>query len=624
MKGKSANWLYSMVGVVALLIIVIAVNVIAGIFKTRTDLTQTHLYTLTDGTKRILGKLDTDVEIRFYFSRDAASMPVPLRTYAQNVQDLLAEYQQNSRGRIKIIKLDPKPDSEAEDSANLDGIEGQDLNSTDKIFLGLSFRCLDSKQAIGFLNPERANLLEYDISRAISSVSNPKKFVLGVMSALPVMGHPQTPMMMMQRQQATPPWIFLQELKQNYQIKEVPLTTEKIDDDISVLVVVHPKGITEGSQYAIDQFLMRGGKMVALLDPYSYVEVQTAGQYAQGEFSSTLDKLLPAWGIEYSPSKVVVDPEYATQIQQQGDVVSDPTVLSVPDSGINKQDALGASLSDLLFPFVGAFIERPIEGLKGDVLIKSSKKAGLVETAILQGGNEAVRKAWKSANTEYPIALRLTGKFKTAFPGGKPTAKPASTPGTNLGEPLKEAKADGVVILIGDADFAYDAIAGRSQQIANQTFFQPSNGNLNLIQSSVEQLAGDSNLIGIRSRSSGNRPFEVVNKMQAAAEDKYQGKIDQLQTSLDEARQKLAALQTNKQSDQKTLLSPEQQAEIKKFHENEASVSQELKQVRKNLRQEIDALQNTLKWTNIVAMPILVTIAGLALAWIKGQKRAAR
>jgi len=626
MKVKSANWLYSIVGVVALLIIVAAIDVIAGIFKIRADLTQNHIYTLTDGTKRILDKLDTDVEIRFYFSRDIASMPVPLRTYAQNVQDLLAEYQQNSHGRIKIIKLDPKPDSEAEDSANLDGIDGQDLNSTDKVYLGLSFRCLDSKQAIGFLSPDRANLLEYDISRAISSVSNPKKSVIGVISALPVTGHAQSPMMMMQRQQPTPPWVFLQELKQNYEVREIPLTTEKIDDDISVLVLVHPKGITEGAQFAIDQFLMRGGRMVALLDPSSYVEAQTAGQYAQGEFNSTLDKLLPAWGIDYSPSKVLVDPQYGTQVQRQGDDQSDPTILSITNDGINKQDALGASIGDLLFPFAGVFNGKPIEGLKEDVLIKSSKKAGLVDAAILQAGSDAVRKAWKSANTEYPIAIRLTGKFKTAFPNGKPAAKPESKPGTSAsaGEPLKEAKANGVVILIGDADFAYDAIAGRSQQIANQTFFQPSNGNLNLIQSGVEQLAGDSNLIGIRSRASANRPFEVVNRMQAAAEDKYQGKIDQLQASLDEARQKLAALQSNKQSDQKTLLSPEQQAEIKKFHENEANVSQELKQVRKNLRQEIDSLQDSLKWINIAAMPILVTIAGLILAWLKRQRRAAR
>ena len=630
MKGKSENWLYSIVGVVALLVIIVALNLLADFSKVRTDLTQNHLYTLADGTKRILHKLDTDVEIRFYYSRDNASMPVPLRSYAQSVQDLLAEYQQNSHGRIKIVKLDPKPDSDAEDSANLDGIDGQNINSIDKIYLGLSFRCLDAKTAIPFLSSERANLLEYDISRAISSVANPKKSVIGVMSALPVTGQSSSPMVMMQHQQSTQPWIFLSELKQNYEVQDIPLTADKIDD-VSVLLLVHPKEISEQAQFAIDQFLLRGGKMVALLDPQSYVEAQTAGQYSQGgEFSSTLDKLLPAWGIEFSTSKVLADPVFATQIQRPEGVQSDPTVLSITEKAINKQDILGASITDLLIPFAGVFTGNPVDGLKEDVLIKSSNRAGLVDSVIVQAGGDAVRRALKSENTEYPIAIRLSGRFKTAFPNGKPalkeaaTSAPTSTPTPAPTDVLKEAKADGVVILVGDTDFAYDAIAGRTQQILNQTVFEPSNGNLNLIQSSVEQLAGDSNLTGIRSRMSGNRPFEVVNKMQAAAQEKYQGKIDELQNSLDDTRQKLAALQANKQSDQKMLLSPEQQAEIKKFHENEAQVSQELKQVRKNLRQEIDSLQDSLKWSNIAGMPILVTLVGLVLAWFKRQKRAAR
>ena len=180
------------------------------------------------------------------------------------------------------------------------------------------------------------------------------------------------------------------------------------------------------------------------------------------------------------------------------------------------------------------------------------------------------------------------------------------------------------MLLIGDADFAYDQIAGRTQQVMTQTVFVPSNGNLNLIQSSVEQLAGDSDLIGIRSRSSGNRPFVVVTKLEAAAQQKYQSKIDELQDNLAETRQKLASLQTGKQTDQKTLLSPEQQAEIKKFHENEAKVSQELKQVRKNLRLEIDSLQNILKWIDIAAVPVIITLAGLALAYFKRNRRAAQ
>src|SRR6202022_1123554 len=238
MKGKIDSLLYSLVGVIAVLIIIVAINILGGFFKFRTDLTENKLYTLSQGTKKILKKLDTDVVIRFYFSKDNASVPVPLRTYAQEVQDLLEEYQQFSHGRIKVVKLDPKPDSDAEDSANLDGIEGQDVNLTDKIYLGIAVSCLDAKATIPYLSPDRETLLEYDLSRAISSVANPKKGVIGVMSALPVTGREASPMMMQQRQQPSQPWIFLNELKENYVVRDIPLTTDKIDADVSVLVLV--------------------------------------------------------------------------------------------------------------------------------------------------------------------------------------------------------------------------------------------------------------------------------------------------------------------------------------------------------------------------------------------------
>jgi ABC-type uncharacterized transport system involved in gliding motility auxiliary subunit len=636
MKGKFDSLLYSVVGVVAVLIILVAVNLLGEFLKFRSDLTENKLYTLSDGTKKILNKLDTDVVVRFYFSKDSASVPVPLRTYAQEVQDLLDEYQQYSHGKVKVIKLDPKPDSDAEDSANLDGIEGQAVDLNDKIYLGIAVSCLDAKTTIPSLSPDRETLLEYDLSRAISSVANPKKAVIGVMSALPVTGREASPMMMQQREQPSQPWIFLNELKENYVVRDVALTTDKIDDDVSVLVVVHPQGITDSAQFAIDQFLLRGGKMVALLDPYSFVEAQTAGPYGGAAgYDSTLDKLLPAWGIGFSTKTMIADPTFATQVQRGNDVQSDPTILSITGEGINKEDALGAAISDLLMPFAGAFTGKPVEGLKEDVLVKSSNQAGLIDTSAMEAGPDAIRKLLKSANTAYPLAIRLSGKFKTAFPNGKPESspKPSPTPAPQASasaspaskeEYLKEGKSEGVVILIGDSDFAYDAIAGRAQQVLTQTVFVPSNGNLNFIQSSVEQLAGDSDLIGIRSRSTGNRPFVVVNKMEGAAEQKYQSKIDELEDNLNQTRQKLAALQTSKQSDQKTLLSPEQQAEIKKFQENEATVNKELKQVRKNLRQEIDSLQSTVKWVDIAAMPVIVTLVGLTLAFLKRRRRAAR
>jgi ABC-type uncharacterized transport system involved in gliding motility auxiliary subunit len=638
MKGKFDSLLYSVVGVIAVLIILVAINLLGGFLKFRSDLTENKLYTLSDGTKKILNKLDTDVVVRFYFSKDNASVPVPLRTYAQEVQDLLDEYQQYGHGKIKVIKLDPKPDSDAEDSANLDGIEGQAVDLTDKIYLGIAVSCLDAKTTIPSLSPDRETLLEYDLSRAISSVVNPKKAVIGVMSALPVTGRESSPMMMQQREQPSQPWIFLNELKENYVVRDIPLTTDKIDADVSVLVLVHPQGITDDAQFAIDQFLLRGGKMVALLDPFSFVEAQTAGPYGGAAgYDSTLNKLIPAWGIDFSAKKMIADPTFATQVQRENDVQSDPTILSITSEGINKEDTLGAAISDLLMPFAGAFIGKPAEGLKEDVLIKSSTQAGLVDVSAMQAGADAIRKELKSANTAYPIAIRLSGKFKTAFPDGKPASKtsaqpsssPTPQPAASASPPskedyLKEGKSEGVVILVGDSDFAYDAIAGRAQQVLTQSVFVPSNGNLNFIQSSVEQLAGDSDLIGIRSRSSGNRPFVVVNKMEAAAEQKYQSKIDELEDNLNQTRQKLAALQTSKQSDQKTLLSPEQQAEIKQFQENEATANKELKQVRKNLRQEIDSLQTTVKWVDIAGMPVIVTLVGLTLALVKRRRRAAR
>jgi ABC-type uncharacterized transport system involved in gliding motility auxiliary subunit len=638
MKGKFDQFIYSTVGVIAVLIIIVAINLFGGFFKFRSDLTDNKLYTLSDGTKKILNKLDTDVVLRLYFSKDNAYVPVPLRTYAQEVQDLLDEYQQYSHGKVKVIKLDPKPDSDAEDSANLDGIEGQAVNLSDKVYLGIAISCLDAKTTISYLSPDRANLLEYDLSRAISSVANPKKAVIGIMSALPVTGREASPMMMQQRQQPSQPWIFLNELKESYVVRDIPLATDKIDDDVSVLVVVHPQGITADAQFAVDQFVLRGGKMVALLDPYSFVQAQTAGPYGGGAgFNSTLDKLLPAWGIDFSTTKMIADLTFATQVQRENDVQSDPTILSITSEGINKEDALGAAVSDLLMPFTGAFTGKPKEGLKEDVLVKSSTQAGLVDVSLMEAGPDAIRKGLKSDQTAYPIAIRLSGKFKTAFPDGKPETKgsatPSPSPASQAGASaspaskeayLKEGKSEGVVILVGDSDFAYDAIAGRAQQVLNQTVFVPSNGNLNFIQSSIEQLAGDSDLIGIRSRSSGNRPFVVVNKLEAAAQEKYQSKIDDLEDNLNQTRQKLAALQTSKQSDQKTLLSPEQQAEIKKFQENEATVNKELKQVRKNLRQEIDSLQNTVTWVDIAGMALIVTIVGLVLALVKRSRRAAR
>jgi len=315
-------------------------------------------------------------------------------------------------------------------------------------------------------------------------------------------------------------------------------------------------------------------------------------------------------------------------------VDSDITVLSINGDNINKSDPLGASTTDLLLPFTAAFNGTPASGLKEEVLVSSSPQAGLVDASIVMMGGTALgnftspeyrpsfgdQVVWQVRNRVSQWKTR-SRTDSNPNPGANASPTPSATP---TPVPLKEATNDGVVVLVGDSDFAYDQIAGQAQQVLNQVVFRPNNGNLNLIESSVELLAGDSDLISIRSRASANRPFVVVNKMEASAQEKYQGKIDELETGLTQARQKLSELQSAKQADQKSVLSPEQQVEIKKFQENEAQIDRQLKQVRKELRQEIDSLQNWLKWLNIALMPVVVTCVGLGLAFLKKRSRAAR
>src|SRR6266487_61611 len=270
-QKKTETLLYSAVGVAVMFLIIVAVNVITSVFKTRIDLTEGKLYTLAPGTKAILKKLDSPVEIRFYYSKSETRKPSNLENYARAVEDLLGELGQASGGKIEIKKLDPKPDSEAEDLANLDGVEGQLLPGQllptgDKFYLGLCVSLDPLKAAIPFLAPEREKSLEYDVARAISQVFWTTKPVLGVMTALPVFGQPNNPMMARMGQQGQDPWAFITELKRDFEVKQLNFDVEKIDDEIKVLLVIHPKDLKDSAQYALDQFVMRGGRLVACLD----------------------------------------------------------------------------------------------------------------------------------------------------------------------------------------------------------------------------------------------------------------------------------------------------------------------------------------------------------------------
>ncbi|MEI8234877.1 MAG: GldG family protein [Verrucomicrobiota bacterium] len=626
---KKPTILYSTLGVAAAFLILVAVNFLAGRVPQRIDLTAEKAYTLSAGTRAILAKLDTPVKVRLYCTRNE-NMPPQLKLYAQQIEDLLNEYRQASKGLVEIQKLNPEPDSDAEDSAKLDGVEGQPLTNGERLYLGLSVSMLDQKEAIPFLSPDRERLLEYDLSRAISRVTGSRQQVVGIMSPLPVAGQQMPPMMMMQMgQRGQEPWALYSELKRDYTVKQVEMTASKIPDDINLLVVIHPREITESAQYAIDQFVLRGGKLLAFLDPSAVLD-RAPGGMGMPSGGSNLDKLLNAWGLKFDSTQVVADMNYLARTSRG----RAPGVLALNEEAFSKEDAVTADASDLFMAFPGAFSGTPAQGLKETVLIRSSKNAQLVSPMSAQMSPEDVLKEFVPANKEFPLAIRLTGKFKTAFPEGAPKASADAKDDKKTEAPvagLKESAQENTVILVGDSDMLQNQIAVMEQQnpLGGGRMVLPANGNLAFAENAVEALTGDSNLIAVRSRATRERPFTVVQRMQEAASASYRDKIKELEGSLMDTQSKLNELQQHRQasgdkSAQRFILSPEQQAELENFRKTEASVKMQLKDVRRNLRAKTDALENGLKWLNIAGMPALVIVAGISLALTQRKASAAK
>ena len=635
MKEKNFSALfYSSVGVAAMFVLLLAFYVVTSAFKVRADFTQEKAYTLSPGTRHILAKLDSPVTLRFYCSQE--DMPAELKPFAQQVEDLLDEYQQAGKGNIIVQKQDPKPDSDAEDSARLDGVEGQMTQmGGDRIYLGLAVSRADEKMTIPWLDPARDRLLEYDVSRAISRVINPTPATVGVMSALPIFGEEPNPMMGM-GQPSSQPWVFLSELKKDFTINEVPMSATQIDPDIKVLLVFHPRDITDATQYAIDQFLMRGGKLIAFLDPHAYFD-QRHDQMAQmlGESSgqSSLPKLLHAWGLDMDMNKVVADLDCCMRNPQSGAVV--PTILLLTQKQINTGDIVTAETDNLELAFAGAFTGKPADGLTETVLAHTSEQSELVEGITATMGNDQIVRDFKASGVPYALAVRLTGKFKTAFPDGKPkepgakdeaASTNAPTTSTNAESSLKESPANSAVILVADTDCLADQVCVQVRDILGYRVAQPINGNLNFVQSCVEQMSGDSDLISLRSRGSHNRPFTRLEEMQANAGRQWQDKLKQLQSERDETQQQINALQANKprNAQQQFILSPEQQTVLTNYQAKEADIGKQLHQVEKNLRKDTDSLKARIRVYNIAAMPALVAVTGVVLAVVKRKRTAAK
>ena len=601
------------IGLVLVAVIAVAADVVLAKLPLRADLTAERLYTLSEGSRAVLGQLDKDVTLKYFVSSSAAEMPMALKTYATQVENLLEEYDRAAGGALAIEKFDPKPDSDAEEWAQRYGVEPQSVNPFGSpIYFGLVAVCGDKEETLGTLPPRTEATLEYDITRLVTRVAWPERPVVGVMTSVEGVLAKADPRRMQMRR---PPqgWAAFGELAKDYDVREVPPTVEEIDPAVKTLVVLHAKNLTDKTLYAIDQFVCRGGKLIACVDPMSLKTLLSQPQNQMmmggGNEPSTLGKLFEAWGVTFDPKQITCDLAAATKLNNgQGMVNDEPAFLTLGADNMEKSDLLVSRLTQVMFPFAGAFA---FDGKDSDlvftpVITTSSEHSAETDAmGMMMGGGSRSAKPDGKARV---VAARLSGTFKTAFPKGPD--------GTN---DVSNAVASGksAVMLFADSDFLADAFCVRLPRTPVGNMAQPMNDNLALFSNVIEQFAGRAELIGVRTRGASNRPFTVVDRLEAEAMAKWQKKEAELQSRLAEAQRRISELQSQKSGSERMLLSREQQQEIVKFRKAQAETRRELKGVRKELTADIDSLGARLKGINIALMPALVVLFGLFRGFLR-------
>ncbi len=652
-------------GLTALLTIaiVIAVNFLVGglgFLNGRFDVTEDRLYTLSQGTRNILDRLNPDepVTIRYYVTTEDRVMPPMLKTHSRTVQDLILEFQKAAKGKVILEKMAPNPNTEDEDKAREDDIQGVPVNTDgDNVYLGLAIQCAKQKEVLPFLNPNEETALEYNVARAIQKVSKEKKTVVGVMSSMPIIGSPMFPF---QRQQGQQPWVLIQRLRMDYEVREVQMSSPTIDSDVSVLVVVHPADITEQAEYAIDQYLMKGGQVVALVDPqclvaqrvYSGQQNPMTGQPG-GVVNPTSDlpNLFKAWGLTYNKADIVADVNYRTQLMGR----QTPVALRLPSEALNKQERITADLQSLLFMMSGTLDVVGKDGINATVLAASSEASELIDNTTAEKLLREPVSNFNASGKKQTLAVMLKGKFKTAFPGGKPKApaeaKPegggaqddASAPKTSVtpaapapapapaAEPKKdgakkdEAKpaepakptdgtilesqnAEGVVVVFADADMMYDAFTVQQDPMTGGMVAV--DGNLPMFLNTVEILSGGGDLLQVRSRASTRRPFAKMDELRENVEKKFRPSLTQKQAEMDKIAADMGPLRVKNGQ----LVDPAQIKKLQELMDKQTQIKREIREIKKDQNKDIDFTQNIITLLNVFGVPLLVVAVGLTLA----------
>jgi ABC-type uncharacterized transport system involved in gliding motility auxiliary subunit len=617
----------SLFALAALLVLLIALNSLCGRIVLRWDLTEEKLFTLSPGSRNLVGKLDRPVVLKFFSSTSAPEIPGPFKAFSRQVEDLLREYVRISQGRVTLEKYDPQPDSDAEEMAHRFGIQGQPLGMMGPtLYLGVVAVSGAEQQMMPVIDPRTEEMLEYNLTRMIARVAHPQRPVIGVLSSLPVLGSDpsDSPPMGGPRPTAQPPWLAFQGLKEDYQVRPVPSSAITIAPDITTLVVVHPKNLSEETLFAIDQFVLRGGRLLAFVDPLC-VSDESASGGMQGmsmpRASSDLPRLFNTWGITYDSSRVIADIDAGTTVRgRDNQPEQSPLFLSLDPTRFNSSEVALASLDSLLLPFAGVFEVQKREGLTSTVLLRSSSNAQRVSALMAGFGSDNIRRDFKSEQQAFPLAIRLSGVFQTAFPEGRPKTAGAETNALATVETPRIQNASdrpGLVVVVGDVDCLANSFCVREMNFLGASVNQPFNDNIALFANLIDQTAGGTDLIGIRSRGKSERPFTRVVALARQAQEQHRVREQELEKKVQTLQQRLGELQSRKDDHQKFILSPEQEKAIANFRAQMLASQQELRQVRKRLREGIEQLGLKIKIINIVGVPLLVALIGLSVPLVR-------
>jgi ABC-type uncharacterized transport system involved in gliding motility auxiliary subunit len=585
----------------------------------RLDLTQNGLYTTAPGTERILKGLKEPVNLYFFYSEKAANSIPDIKTYGNRVRDLLQELVARSNGNLRLSIIDPQPFSDDEDRATELGVRGAPVgNEGQTLYFGLAgTNSTDGHQAIEFFDPRKEEFLEYDVMKLIYQLSAPKKPVVAWMTSIPMSGgfNPQTG----ERSESPVMYTQAQEL---FDVKPIPVTATSIDPDVDVLVLVHPKGLSPATQFAIDQYALRGGRILMFVDPVA--EADNAGAdpsnpmaAMRADKSSDPGPLLKTWGVDFNNKEVIGDLGHALQVaMRQGEQpVRHLGILGLDESTFNQKDVVDAGLNTINVASVGHLA--PVKGVqvataqkpcdpKGtqlcfEPLITSSTQAAVIPAqrfAMLFDPSQ-LREGFKPTGQKYTFAARISGNVKSAFPNGAPAGATAS------GTVLKESAKPLNLIVVADTDMLQDFMWVRTQNFFGQRVATAIANNGDFVANAMDNLGGSSDLISVRGRATFTRPFDRVEALRRSAEERFRAQEQQLEEELKSTEEKLTQMQSRKDDQSSLILSPEQEQELERFKQEQVRIRKSLRDVRLHLNEDIQALRRNLLILNIVVLPLL-------------------